>query len=480
MSCDEIQSLLSADLDGQLDDESRPMLDAHLATCADCRSARESLAALDAALVRGLRPMRSRADEVAERTIARMRAQAEPARQSPSRRWIGYLLAVAGGYLLAVLLARPLPPSGVPIPDTIARQPEREVPESGLQPPMVATIVAITGPVQVRRPQETDWVSVEIPSFSCPTDTSIRTPESSLCELETDRGCRIRMNAETEVDLKANNELHLAQGQLWCQAPNSSQMKIVAIRSPTPNPTPESCTLSWSGPGTMLTACGPEQPLTVAAGAGVVDVVTGDATQRLEAGDSAQIVGARIVPLSGAAEPLLDASWMHPLLVRKGIADGELNDRVNELLARLGRAKMSFLYERDIRGLGEYSALPLLRFVESADSQQDADRRQQAATILADVAPAWMVPDLIALLGDTDPDVRVSTARGLQRITGLDQGLPPEQWRESSENRGDTHQRWLAWWEQNRRAYASRPAGVSAAQTPRTNLEPQQMLKARQ
>jgi hypothetical protein len=152
---------------------------------------------------------------------------------------------------------------------------------------------------------------------------------------------------------------------------------------------------------------------------------------------------------------------------------------VNGLLAQLGRAKMSFLYERDIRGLGEYSALPLLRFVESAHSQEEVDRRQQAATILADVATSWMVPDLIALLGDVDPDVRVSAARGLHRITGLHQGLPPEQWRDSSQNLSDTYQRWLAWWEQNRRAYAARPAGVSAAHLPRTDLEPQQILKAR-
>ena len=477
MSCDEIQPLLSADLDGQLDDESRPVLDAHLATCADCRAARESLAALDAALVRGLRPMRACADDVAERTIARLRTHTQPPPRAPSRRWIGYLLAAAGGYVLAVFLSRPVPPSGVPIPDSVTQSSLPEMPETGAQAPVVATIVAITGPVQVRRPQEKDWVSVELPSFTCPIDTSVRTQESSLCELETDSGCRVRMNAATEVDLKANNELHLAQGQLWCQAPDSSQMKIVAKRSPTPNPTPIECTVNWSGPGAMMTACGPEQPLTVAAGAGVVDVVTGHATQRLEAGDSAQIVGARIVPLSGAPDPLLDASWMHPLLVRKGFADGELNSRVNELMARVGRAKMSFLYERDIRGLGEYSALPLLRFVESTLSEEDVDRRRHAATILADVAPAWMVPDLIVLLSDTEPDVRAAAARGLARLTGQTQGMSAEQWHESPEVWQGAYERWLAWWAENRRAYAARPAGVTQTRLP--HRAPELMLKAR-
>lgn len=478
MSCDEIQSLLSADLDRQLDDESRTALEAHLACCADCRAARESLTALDAALVRGLRPMRARADDVAERTIARLRTQRLSAPRTPSRRWIGYLLAVAGGYLLAVIMSQPLPPSGVPTTGLITQNAGPEVPTTGAQPPAVATIVAITGPVQVRRPRELDWVSVELPLFACPSDTSVRTPESTLCELETEDGCRIRMNAATEVDLKSNRELHLAQGQLWCQAPDSSQMTIVAKHSPTPNPTPVSCTFNWSGPGAVMTACGPEQPLTVAAGAGVVDVVTGRATQRLQAGDSAQISGEQIEPLSDTSEPLLNASWMHPLLVRKGITDDELHGRVNELLARLGRAKVSFLYERDIRGLGEYSALPLLRFVESADSQEDVDRRRQAAGILADVAPAWMVPDLIALLVDADPEIRVAVARALTRLTGQTQGISPEQWHESPEVWASAHERWLAWWDENRPIYAARPAGVTQTRIP--GLAPEQMLKARQ
>jgi hypothetical protein len=480
MSCDEIQSLLSADLDGQLDDESRPVLDAHLATCADCRAARESLAALDAALVRGLRPMRARADDVAERTIARLRTQTQPAPRAPSRRWIGYLVAVAGGYVLAVFLSRPLPPSGVPIPDKVVQHPGPEVPEKTALPPVVATIVAFTGPVEVRRPRETDWVSVEIPSFSCPTDTSIRTPESSLCELETDRGCRIRMDAGTEVDLKSGSELHIAGGQLWCQAPETSQMKIVAKGSSTPHPTSTSasCTVTWSGPGSLMTACSAEQPLTIAAGSGAIEIVTATETRQLHAGDSAQVIGDDVEPANGSFEPLLDASWMHPLLIQKGFADSELNERVNGLLAQLGRAKMSFLFERDIRGLGEYSALPLLRFVESTLSEEEVGRRQQAASILADVAPAWMVPDLIALLGDTDPVVRVASARALTRLTGQTQGISPEQWRESGDVWGSAHERWLAWWTENRRVYATRPAGVTQTRLPA--LAPEQMLKARQ
>jgi hypothetical protein len=227
-----------------------------------------------------------------------------------------------------------------------------------------------------------------------------------------------------------------------------------------------------------MTACSAEQPLTIAAGSSAIDIVTATETRRLQAGDSARVIGDDVESANGAFEPLLDASWMHPLLIQKGFADSELNERVNGLLAQLGRAKMSFLFERDIRGLGEYSALPLLRFVESTLSEEDVGRRQQAASILADVAPAWMVPDLIALLGDTDPVVRVAAARALTRLTGQTQGISPEQWRESGDVWGSAHERWLAWWNENRRVYAARPAGVTQTRLPA--LAPEQMLKARQ
>ena len=49
MNCDEARTLISADLDGQLDD--RRSLDAHLAECAACRDWRDRAEALSAATV---------------------------------------------------------------------------------------------------------------------------------------------------------------------------------------------------------------------------------------------------------------------------------------------------------------------------------------------------------------------------------------------------------------------------------------------
>jgi hypothetical protein len=77
--------------------------------------------------------------------------------------------------------------------------------------------------------------------------------------------------------------------------------------------------------------------------------------------------------------------------------------------------------------------------------------------ILCDIAPSWMVPDLIALLADETPWIRVFSARALQRITGLDQGRPPEQWRDDLNDCKPTLESWRQWWQENNDEY-SRPA----------------------
>jgi predicted anti-sigma-YlaC factor YlaD len=76
MDCDEAHTLISADLDGQLDD--RGPLDAHLATCASCRE------------------WRSRAGALANATRASSPATHPVPRGFLAYRWARYALAWAG------------------------------------------------------------------------------------------------------------------------------------------------------------------------------------------------------------------------------------------------------------------------------------------------------------------------------------------------------------------------------------------------
>src|SRR5690606_40114537 len=153
--------------------------------------------------------------------------------------------------------------------------------------------------------------------------------------------------------------------------------------------------------------------------------------------------------------------WMQPLLTLGGHGNPELLQRVDALLARIGRTKLAYLYEQDLRNLGEYGALPLLRFVQSEASPQEPDRRHTAMDILADTAPIWMVPDLVALLEDDDPAIRVASARGLARLTGTDQGKAPEKWAADPTELTAAVSQWRQWWQQHRFACPTPPAGIA-------------------
>ena len=72
----------------------------------------------------------------------------------------------------------------------------------------------------------------------------------------------------------------------------------------------------------------------------------------------------------------------------------------------------------------------------------------RCAEIVADVADFSAAEDLVELLGDRDPEVRMHMARGLKRIVGRDMNVTPEHWRDaSSEERAAAIKRWRAWLE---------------------------------
>jgi hypothetical protein len=124
---------------------------------------------------------------------------------------------------------------------------------------------------------------------------------------------------------------------------------------------------------------------------------------------------------------LLATSWVNELLAFEPGREQEFQERIDALLAMLGRTKMAHLYEWEIRSLGDRCALPLLRYVESEGSRGEGGRRRDAARILADVAAPRQLQGLAELLTDSDPAVRTSAARGIERLTGgLSAGAPED------------------------------------------------------
>jgi DNA-binding XRE family transcriptional regulator len=128
-------------------------------------------------------------------------------------------------------------------------------------------------------------------------------------------------------------------------------------------------------------------------------------------------------------------------------------ERVEELLARIGKSKVSNLYEAEIRSLGEYGVLPLLRYMASPRSRSDVERRLVAMRIISDLAPTWAIGELIVLLKDANADVRFLSARALERLTSQTQGYPPEKWRGATAELEPAVAAWQTWWSRNRTRY---------------------------
>jgi hypothetical protein len=155
------------------------------------------------------------------------------------------------------------------------------------------------------------------------------------------------------------------------------------------------------------------------------------------------------------------------LLAQGNSEHPELTQRVDQLLANVGAAKLSLLYEDELRRLGDAGVPPLLAYLATTRETPDAAQRAIAARIVADVADSHRIADLIALLTDASADVRYHAARGLERLTGRDQGCTPQSWQSQPWAACESaHQKWLDWWAENRDRYPGTARQIPDAPPP--------------
>jgi hypothetical protein len=474
MECEHASEQIGAWIDRQLSAAEAAPLQAHLATCPECRSAAEALRRQDAQLRRGFQPSREAAERVAAAVIGRLNdderdRESSPAEaevtvakpavavgSSPRRDYAALAFAAAAGFLLAILLFPPWDRSAVPVTPNNATSPIATVPPSAES--AVARLVVATGDVQVRTAGAAEFDTHTYLEFlACPSDSVVRTGPNIRCEWKTADGCVVRLNGDTQVRFASEGVVEVLSGQIACSSPENASLKVIVpehrasttqASAPGASPTGSSTTAftcQWQS--SAIAAVEPGGDVRVTASAGDVALQTPAGAAALKRGETVRLVNGQIVRVP-STDPLLATGWTGALLVRKGYDDPELARRVDELLARMGQSKVSLLYEEEIRALGEHAVLPLLKYVESPLSQSDRARRQAAMRLASDLAPTWAVHDLIRLLADTDPYIRFLAAQSLLRLTGNDQGRPPEKWREDLKDCEPTLNLWRTWLEQ--------------------------------
>ncbi len=429
MNCERARECMSALLDSELPRPEGEDLAAHLGRCSSCRDALEELRELHQRLRAAVEPGRAGAQVAARRAMARL---AVPRRRLGGWRLAAGLLLSAGAGFAAAWLVRP----GLVRP-------------GGAAQPGLAELTLATGPIETAG-AEGVW-SVLPTGGAVQAGARVRTGPASRCEFRTADGSEIRLNSDTEFRFSSPRDFELAHGQAWSTVKPAGAPFAVRFAA------------------AQVTALGTQFDVRAESGRGEVMVVEGatrvtasGAEQRVEAGEALVVVDGRLGDKQRVDDLVSATRWVHEILLLKRRDNPELQARVNDLLAQIGETKMDFVYEQEMRWLGDHCVLPLTRYIQSPRSQPDENKRHRAARILADIAQPWSVPDLIEMLNDGDGEIRYFAARGLARLTGQDFGRAPESWRDHGLVAcEDTLVRWREWWTRNQdripRATRDRP-----------------------
>lgn len=433
MDCREAIELVGVWAVGELNSGEQAALDEHLAGCAECRQAAESQQLADAELLRAFAPRRRAAAQLADRVAAELRREPRWAQQRLASS--GAMAAAAAGFLLAVCLLRPW--------QHPAAAPDKMPAETP-----IARLTLATGAAEMLPPNETLWLGCP-PEAPINPGACVRTPANVRCELGTAAGGQLRLDGDTEVRFGDSRQVELMRGQVWSNVKEQDQV------------------IDVEPAGAAICARDAEFSVSCQPGEAVLTVVKGAATvrgpgneQTISAGERAKIVKGAVAENRSTLTPLLDTSWVNDLVCLKPPADPELAQRVNDILAQIGEAKLSYLYEEEIRRLGDRAVLPLLRFIASDRSLSDPARRTIAARIVADLATAEALDDLIDLLADDSPAVRSAAAQALFRLTGRDQGYSLDQWRTAD---AAMREAGVLAWRQWRIENGRRPGGTTPA-----------------
>jgi hypothetical protein len=397
MNCIEWQEKLNAAHDGELTPADRASVDAHLASCADCRRTSESLQTLG----RELETLRVDIAPLSNRIIAAVHT--EPQKRRGYRAFALFCAAAAAAMLFFLL--RPSPPLPVP-----------------LKP--FAELASATGPVQVRSSGR--WTPLS-PKGPLSVGDAIRTVDHSKCEIAFSDGSLLRLNAATEVEIQGPRLIHLKEGELFARVTHQPSLFRFSTGQCRLNAVAGVLDLSHVERPEPKSKFDPPRPVsTVIALEGRTMMAVATKEQEVLPASACEVAGGVHAPPE-SVDPLLKTRWIHELLKLKPPDDPELATRVTGMLAMLGRTKTPDLYDSEIRALGDRSVPALLAIVTNLPKELSVHDRRSAMGLLSDLAGPSEVSAFITLARDADSDVSPMAMSALVRITGV--GLKgPDAW----------------------------------------------------
>jgi hypothetical protein len=441
MNCEIATNLISSRIDGEISAADQSLLDEHLATCAGCRATMDVLSAQDSDLTRAFAPRRQAATAVADAAIARIHREQVQSLRPRRFGFLTMLVSAAAGFALALLIIRPWQkPTAGPIgPITTTQQ----VPTT----PAIAHLALATGAIEVQPPGKTTWEVMPTGAAIAP-NSKIRTPDKVRCEVVMADQSTIRLNYNSEVEIGSGRDFKLASGQMYSSVAKADKEFTVSVAQ-----------ASITALGTEFDIAADAQKTTLTVVEGSTRVKGRGGERIVNSGNQISIVAGTPGELEAVSSLPVATRWVNELLMMKGRDSEELRKRVDMLLAAIGNEKMMYMFEDEIKALGDHCVLPLTRYVQSPLSARDSRKRHQAARILTEMAQPWSIPQMIELLEDNDGEVRFYAARALHRLVGQNMGRNPEDWR--NQKYVNTLNEWQKWWQSHKDRYPGGPMSPS-------------------
>ncbi|MCA9175062.1 MAG: zf-HC2 domain-containing protein [Planctomycetales bacterium] len=419
-NCRQIRDRLSSYLDGELGDELRVDVDAHLEMCLSCRQQLQDLKELDDACRMTLGPAslvgKSRA-AAAARLAERIESaswggrdeHAQPAANSADRATAAprFLLpfVVAAGAMFCVWLARP--PRAPDGPDL---------------PTGVGEVVAVAGDSKIAIAETPGaWRNLSWQGqrpIVMPAGARVRTL-AATCELRTAHAGTLRLNSDSEVVLHSEDRVELVRGEMWCRGAVGRELMLIAhVKTQQPS-LPESSIVTFTCPSATEVQCSvpPDASQASCFSNGDASCKTSTLECSVPANTLVTVPGGGTAPAMQPADSARARSWQLPLLHQLGEAgQGERDALLEQLLARIGAAKASYLLEEDIRALGPAGAPPLLAYARSDRSRARPELRRRAARIGCYLSTPTSRSELQQLVSDTDSEIATYAKQAIQRL----------------------------------------------------------------
>jgi hypothetical protein len=288
------------------------------------------------------------------------------------------------------------------------------------------------GPVETRPTADAPYDPLA-PGQAIPQGSWIRTPARSKAIFECSDGTELRLDENTELQVSVRR-IELAKGRFHIRVPEGPTFAIKTRFSP--------MELTSGVFEISFREGNPRTVTEIICLDGVISVGSRRYTQKLTPGYVCNLFDSQLNTPDPCEEPALASTWLHELLLARDPRHPEMRERFQTLVRLLGGTRFARA-EEVLRAAGEKAAPFLAEHLKAPPGPLDTDRRRRSAGILADLAPAAAAADLVEILKDADPEVRVRIAAGLERLAGANLGFDAAYWRGADTEKG--RQAWRDW-----------------------------------